>query len=330
MTQLILASTSIYRQEILSQAGLEFQAVAPLCDEEKLKDPSLAAIAMTAKLAKHKAESLKSQFPNDVIIGSDQVLEFDGKIYGKSHNRENARAQLRTLNGKRHSLVTSVFICGPNSKEFLHTDVTSLKMRQLTDEELENYIDWEKPFDCAGSYKIEKRGISLFESIDTEDFHSIQGIPIISVLNTIKQWGYSFWKNPNSRKIEMLNSALSAKKNSYAPYSTKHIASSILWTDETITSGCNIENASYGATVCAERVAIWNGLSANKKRQIKAVLVLSDASPPWPPCGMCRQVISEFASTDLKVYLVNTNNEWLEFDWKEVFPMGFTPSHLNK
>jgi septum formation protein len=329
MTKLILASTSPYRQQILTQAGLDFSAIAPLCDEEKLKDPSLSAIALTAKLAKHKAESLKNQFPNDIIIGSDQVLEFEGKIFGKSHNRQNAIAQLQSLNGKTHTLVTSLFMRGPDKKEFAHTDITHLKMRTLTNNEIESYIDCEQPFDCAGSYKIEKRGISLFESIETQDFHSIQGLPIISVLSTIKSWGKSFWKNPLDYKTAMLNSALLAQKNSYAPYSTKHIASSILWSDGAITSGCNVENASYGATVCAERVAIWKGISTNKNRLIKAVLVLSDATPPWPPCGMCRQVISEFAASDLKILMVNNKNEWLEYPWKEVFPMGFTPDHLS-
>jgi septum formation protein len=328
MTQLILASTSPYRQEILTQAGLEFKSIAPLCDEEKLKDPSLSAIQLTSKLAKHKAESLKNQFPNDIIIGSDQVLEFEGKIYGKPHNRKNTITQLTLLNGKKHSLVTAVYILGPNKKEFSHTDITVLKMKNLSKEEIEDYVDWEQPFDCAGGYKIEKRGISLFDSIETHDFNSIKGLPINTVLNIIKDWGFKFWKTPVNLKTRMLNLALAAQKNSYAPYSTKYIASSVLWNDGEITNGCNIENASYGATVCAERVAVWKGISTNKNRRINAVLVLSEASPPWPPCGMCRQVISEFADENLKVYLVNLQNEWLEYNWKEIFPMGFTPSHL--
>jgi septum formation protein len=347
MTKLILASTSPYRKALLQQAGLNFQSVSPLCDEENLKDPQLNAMALTAKLAQHKAESLKIKFPQDIIIGSDQVLEFNGKIYGKAHTREKAILQLQELNGHEHCLVTSIYLCGPDTKTFFHTDVTRLKMRQLTDSEIRDYVDTDLPLDCAGSYKIEKRGITLFDSINSQDYHSIQGLPLLACLRALKNWGYPLLTStPVDVKKQMFDMAKLAQKNSYAPYSTKHIASSILWSDGRISYGSNIENASYGATVCAERTAIWNGLtqdstfitdSNNKQEQttkryqrnrIKAVLVLSEASPPWPPCGMCRQVISEFAEDNLKVYLVNLQNEWLEYSWKEIFPLSFTPTHL--
>lgn len=352
MITLILASTSPYRKALLQQAGLEFKAISPLCNEDQLKDPALNATALTAKLAQHKAESLKNSYPDAFIIGSDQVLDFNGKIFGKSHNRENAIQQIKTLNGNEHTLVTSVYICGPNNKAFVHTDIAYLKMRMLSESEIVEYIDSEKPFDCAGSYKIEQKGIALFESITSQDYHSIQGLPLIATLSALKSWGYPILNAAqkyiiNSQiKTDLFERAKKAQQNSYAPYSTKHIASSILWSDGSISSGCNIENASYGATVCAERTAIWNGLSQETQNQaadcvtknnsknryhrksIKAVVVLSEASPPWPPCGMCRQVISEFASEDLIVYLVNLQNEWLEYSWKEVFPLSFTPTHL--
>jgi cytidine deaminase len=92
----------------------------------------------------------------------------------------------------------------------------------------------------------------------------------------------------------LLQPAIQAQSHAHAPYSTKFIGSSVLWSDGSITSGCNIENASYGATVCAERVAIWKGISEDNHRRIKEILVVSPSLPPWPPCGMCRQVISEF------------------------------------
>lgn len=107
-------------------------------------------------------------------------------------------------------------------------------------------------------------------------------------------------ENPTLQKL--LIEAIKAQKQAYAPYSTKLIGSSVLWSDDSITSGCNIENASYGATVCAERVAIWNGLSENKNRRIKEILVVSPSLPPWPPCGMCRQVIVEFANSEALVH----------------------------
>lgn len=100
----------------------------------------------------------------------------------------------------------------------------------------------------------------------------------------------------------LLKAAMEAQKQAHAPYSTKFIGASVLWSDGTITGGCNIENASYGATVCAERVAIWKGLSENRLRRIKEILVVSPSTPAWPPCGMCRQVISEFASPQTLIH----------------------------
>lgn len=106
--------------------------------------------------------------------------------------------------------------------------------------------------------------------------------------------------NPLIHKL--ISEAINAQKQAHAPYSTKFIGSSVLWSDGSITSGCNIENASYGATVCAERVAIWKGISENKNRTIQEIVVVSPSSTPWPPCGMCRQVMSEFASPQTLIH----------------------------
>ena len=104
------------------------------------------------------------------------------------------------------------------------------------------------------------------------------------------------------QETPLSKAAIEAQKQAHAPYSQKMIGSSVLWNDGTITSGCNIENASYGATVCAERVAIWKGISENNQRRIQEIFVVSPSLPPWPPCGMCRQVMSEFASADTLVH----------------------------
>lgn len=332
--KIILASTSPYRQEILKNAGIPFLAMAPTCDEDALKDPKLTAIQLTQKLARAKAESLKSQFPNDWIIGSDQVLEFENKIYGKPKIFDKALEQLKSLNGKTHNLVTSLAICGPNNYEFTHTNVTTLTMNALSEAELIQYLKIDNPLDCAGSYKIEKSGIQLFNKIETQDYHSIQGLPLLVLIQKLRECGFQISDSKNTTahslsqlKFEMLRRAQDVQKNSYSPYSTKKIASCILWNDGTLTAGCNIENASYGATVCAERVAIWSGLAQQNNRTIKAVLVLSDANPPWPPCGMCRQVISEFAEPNL-VVLITNGTQWIEKQWQEIFPMGFEPQHL--
>lgn len=126
---------------------------------------------------------------------------------------------------------------------------------------------------------------------------------------------------------ELLKLALEAQKNSYAPYSKKHIGAAIAMDNGKIYNGCNVENASYGGTVCAERIAIFKGVSEGAKR-IKEILVVSSEATPWPPCGMCRQVIAEFADPEVKVHLCNPQGEGRTLKFGELFPDGFGPSHL--
>ena len=128
---------------------------------------------------------------------------------------------------------------------------------------------------------------------------------------------------------ELLKWALEAQKNSYAPYSTKHIGAAIEMDNGKYYSGCNVENASYGGTVCAERIAIFKGISEGAKR-IKEVLVVSSEENPWPPCGMCRQVIAEFAGPEVKIHLCNPQGQGRTMTFGDLFPDAFGPGHLKK
>jgi cytidine deaminase len=130
-------------------------------------------------------------------------------------------------------------------------------------------------------------------------------------------------------KNKLIDIALEARNFSHSPYSTKKIGAAIQLDNGKIYSGCNIENASYGGTVCAERVAIWKAFSENSKPvKIKSVVVSSDEPSPWPPCGMCRQVIAEFASPDTEIILVNTAKKEITMSFAELFPFAFEPKHL--
>ena len=130
-------------------------------------------------------------------------------------------------------------------------------------------------------------------------------------------------------KSKLIDIALEARNFSHSPYSTKKIGAAIQLDNGKIYSGCNIENASYGGTVCAERVAIWKAFSENSKPvKIKSVVVSSDEPSPWPPCGMCRQVIAEFASPDTEIILVNTAKKEITMTFTELFPFAFEPKHL--
>lgn len=134
----------------------------------------------------------------------------------------------------------------------------------------------------------------------------------------------------SSLKDQLKTMAKDAMLFSHSPYSQKKIGASILLTNGKYYSGCNIENASYGGTVCAERVAIWKAYSENKKNDttIQAVFVASDESSPWPPCGFCRQIIAEFGTPETEVTLVNLNGTEVNYKFKDLLPEAFGADHL--
>jgi cytidine deaminase len=124
--------------------------------------------------------------------------------------------------------------------------------------------------------------------------------------------------------------ACKALKNAYSPYSKFNVGSAVLLTNGKIYSGCNIENASYGGTVCAERVAIWKALSENPGEKIAEIVVVTDMKKAWPPCGFCRQVIAEFADNKTKIHTGNLKEIQKSFSLKEILPEAFDPAYLQK
>ena len=128
---------------------------------------------------------------------------------------------------------------------------------------------------------------------------------------------------------ELLKWALDAQKNAYAPYSGKHIGAAVRMDNGKIYNGCNVENASYGGTVCAERIAIFKAISEGAKK-ISEVMVVSSEKNPWPPCGFCRQVIAEFAGPETKISLANPQGQARSLKFIDLFPEAFGPEHLKK
>lgn len=124
----------------------------------------------------------------------------------------------------------------------------------------------------------------------------------------------------------LFEAAKSARELSYSPYSRHQVGAAILTSDGKVFTGCNIENSSYGGTICAERVAIQKAVSEGH-RKIAQVMVVTDSTPPWPPCGMCRQVIAEFAD-GTRLHTANLQGESESFEFEQIFPRAFTPSHL--
>lgn len=134
----------------------------------------------------------------------------------------------------------------------------------------------------------------------------------------------------HAKKDPLLQSATEARLRAYAPYSRHQVGAAIRTADSKIFVGCNIENSSYGATVCAERVAIQSAVAASGKIVLEEVVVVTDASPPWPPCGLCRQVIAEFGGPQTKIRSCNLSGEERISTLDELFPNAFTPEHLSR
>ncbi|MFX3675404.1 MAG: Maf family protein [bacterium] len=189
MTELILASTSKYRKELLERLELPFRCVAPGVNEDILKQQGLKPKKLAQELAFLKAQSVAKKHPNAIIIGSDQVASIDELILDKPGNRATAFKQLSLMQGREHFLFTAVAVVAP-AQEIQFIDTTTLSMKNLTGEQINRYLDRDEPFDCAGSYKIETSGISLFESVVSEDFTAITGLPLIMLSKYLQKLGY--------------------------------------------------------------------------------------------------------------------------------------------
>lgn len=186
---LILASTSKYRQELLSKLGWEFSAVSPGVDEDQYKNLNLRPEDLSLKLSYLKANAVFLKNLEACVIGSDQVCSLGNEILGKPHTKEKALEQLMKMSGKSHELLTSVSIISPKGTRSF-TNKTTLHMRELDKKTLEDYINQDKPLDCAGSYKLESFGIKLFERIEMSDHTAIIGLPLIELSQELISIGY--------------------------------------------------------------------------------------------------------------------------------------------
>jgi septum formation protein len=187
---LILASTSKYRAALLDRFGLTFEALNPVVDENELTRETPAQRA--ARLADAKAEALARQFPEAVVIGGDQVASAKGAILHKPGIAENCHAQLRFLSGSTAEFHTACAVrCVAADLKLSHVDNTRVHFRALDDAEIARYVERERPLDCAGGFKAEALGITLFERMDSEDPTAIVGLPLIWLAGALRTAGYS-------------------------------------------------------------------------------------------------------------------------------------------
>jgi septum formation protein len=187
---LILASTSPYRRKLLEQLGLPFRCVGPGVDEAEIQDRVANPRGLAEQLARAKAEAVLGRHPDAVVIGSDQLVAFDGRALGKPGTADRAVEQLLAMAGREHQLVTAVALADRHGVE-VATNVARLWLRPLGREEAERYVAADCPLDCAGSYKIESLGISLFDRIEATDQSAIVGLPLLTVCRMLRARGFA-------------------------------------------------------------------------------------------------------------------------------------------
>jgi len=188
--QLILASSSSYRKALLQRLQLTFQSCSPDLDESAITGESPEQLVK--RLALEKARKVAEQYPDSLIIGSDQAAVLGDKIFGKPHTNENALKQLQQARGNSLQLMTGLCLLNSQTGDYqLDMVPFAVTMRPLSDEALRRYVEKDQPLDCAGSFKWEQLGIALFSSMQGSDVTSLQGLPLIRLIDMLNAEGVS-------------------------------------------------------------------------------------------------------------------------------------------
>lgn len=186
--QLVLASASKYRASLLGRLGLEFATETPDVDESPITGELPAARAL--RLAHAKAAAVSKRLPDAWVLGSDQVAVCAGHMHGKPGNAARARDQLRASSGQAVEFHTAVVLLrGRPQAVREHVDFTLVRFRSLRDQEIERYVEIDRPFDCAGGFRSEGLGATLLQSIETRDPAALVGLPILWVALALRAAG---------------------------------------------------------------------------------------------------------------------------------------------
>jgi 7-methyl-GTP pyrophosphatase len=185
---IILASTSPYRRSLLERLQLRFSCIPPDVDEEP--HPEEVPQALAERLARAKACAVADLHPDALVIGSDQVASIGERIMGKPGNHENAKAQLRMSSNNEVTFYTGIaLVSRARHFERVHVEPFSVRFRALDDTHIEDYLQREQPYDCAGSFKAEGLGIALFEQLTGSDPTSLEGLPLITLTSLLAAAG---------------------------------------------------------------------------------------------------------------------------------------------
>lgn len=190
MRRLVLASSSPYRRALLDRLAVPYEVHSPGVDEEAYRHLPPREMALALSIAKAEAVPVDDA----LIVGSDQVVDVDGEILGKPGTAHAAVEQLMKLSGRTHRLITGVAVHDTRTGETVSdVDVHTLEMRRLERQALERYVAHDDPLDCAGAYKLERRGVALFVRIEadpeTADDTAIIGLPLMKLLALLRRCG---------------------------------------------------------------------------------------------------------------------------------------------
>lgn len=184
---IILASSSRYRAALLARLQLDFSQHSPDVDETPLAGES--PVSLAERLACIKARAVAEKHPGCLVIGSDQVAHLDGELLGKPGSAERAYRQLARCSGKTVQFHTGLCLTGPRDAVTSLVDTFTVVFRKLTDTQIKRYIEREQPLDCAGSFKAEGLGISLFEKLSGKDPSTLIGLPLVDLVTLLNQRG---------------------------------------------------------------------------------------------------------------------------------------------
>ncbi|GHU33297.1 Maf-like protein [Betaproteobacteria bacterium] len=186
--QIVLASTSPFRRELLGRLGFPFDTADPQTDESPLPDEVPEDMAL--RLSEAKARAVVPQFPEALIIGSDQVAILDGRVYGKPGTHDNAVGQLRTMRGRTVNFFTGLCLLDARSGQARLRGVpTWVTFRDLSDREIEDYLRREQPYQCAGAAKSEGLGIAIIARLQGDDPNALIGLPLIALCDLLREAG---------------------------------------------------------------------------------------------------------------------------------------------
>ncbi len=203
MPPLILASTSRYRQALLQKLGLPFSSIAPDTDETPHAGESAEQLVL--RLAQAKAASVAKQVDQGWVIGSDQVCAIDERILGKPGSHAQAVLQLRTLSGRAATFYTGLCLWDAARQQYqLTMEPFVVHFRTLSDTVIENYLQQEQPYDCAGSFKSEGLGICLFDRFEGRDPNTLIGLPLMALTDMFLAWGVAL---PQAKPLTTKSSA---------------------------------------------------------------------------------------------------------------------------